>query len=103
METNNHQIVDYDAVLDEKFGKVGTSKRRQAEENAYTFYAGQILHDARKEAKITQSELANRITVTKSYISRVENGIINPSAGMFYKIINALGMKVEIVKSIASI
>ena len=24
METNNHQIVDYDLVLDEKFGKIGT-------------------------------------------------------------------------------
>lgn len=58
MQTNNHQIVDYDAVLDAKFGKPGTPERARAEEDAYAFYSGQILQDARKEAKMTQAELA---------------------------------------------
>lgn len=98
METNNHQIADYDIVLDAKFGKEGTPERIQAEEDAYAFYTGQILHDARKEVKITQSELAKRINSTKSYISRIENGSINPSVGTFYRIMAALGLRVEIVK-----
>lgn len=100
METNNHQIVDYDIVLDAKFGKEGTPERTKAEDEAYAFYTGQILFDARKEAKVTQSELARRINATKSYISRIENGTINPSVGTFYRIINALGLRVEIVKPI---
>ena len=100
METNNHQIADYDAVLDAKFGKEGTIERVRAEDKAYAFYTGQILLDARKEAKITQSELAKRIHVTKSYISRIENGTINPSVGTFYRIMNALGLRIEIVKPI---
>ena len=50
MQTNNHKIVDYDLVLDAKFGKEGTPERIQAEEAAYSFYSGQILQDARKEA-----------------------------------------------------
>jgi len=37
MQTNNHKIVDYDAVLDAKFGKEGTPERIQAEEAAYSF------------------------------------------------------------------
>lgn len=49
---------------------------------------------------MTQSELAMRINATKSYISRIENGVIIPSVGIFYRIINALGMRVEIVKPI---
>lgn len=98
METNNHQIVDYDIVLDAKFGKEGTPERIQAEEDAYAFYTGLILHDARKEVKITQAELAKRINSTKSYISRIENGTINPSVGTFYRIMAALGLRVEIVK-----
>ncbi len=98
METNNHQIVDYDIILDAKFGKEGTPERIQAEEDAYAFYTGQILHDARKEVKITQSELARRINSTKSYISRIENGSVNPSVGTFYRIMAALGLRVEIVK-----
>lgn len=34
MQTNNHQIVDYDLVLDQKFGKEGTPERIKAEEDA---------------------------------------------------------------------
>jgi len=100
METNNHQIVDYDLVLDAKFGKEGTAERAKAEEDAYAFYTGQILLDARKEAKITQSELAKRINTTKSYISRIENGTINPSVSTFYRIMSALGLRIEIVKPV---
>ena len=98
MQTNNHKIVDYDAVLDAKFGKDGTPERARAEEAAYSFYSGQILQDARKEAKMTQSELAERTQTTKSYISKIENGVITPSVGVFYRIIAALGMRVEVVK-----
>jgi transcriptional regulator with XRE-family HTH domain len=45
-----------------------------------------------------QSELALRINTTKSYISKLEKGHVTPSAGLFFSIINALGMHVEIVK-----
>ena len=100
MLTNNHQIVDYDRVLDEKFGKEGSPRRIKAEEDALSFYSGQILHDARKEAKVTQAELAKRINSTKSYISKVENGTITPSVGAFYRIIDALGLRVEVVKPV---
>lgn len=54
----------------------------------------------RKEAKVTQTELAKRIHSTKSYISRIENGAIVPSAGVFYRIMNALGLRIEIVKPV---
>ena len=59
-----------------------------------------ILQDARKEAKMTQSELAERTQTTKSYISKIENGVITPSVGVFYRIIAALGMRVEVVKPV---
>ena len=100
MQTNNHKLVDYDAVLDAKFGAEGTPERARAEEEAYAFYSGQILLDARKEAKVTQAELAERTQTTKSYISKIENGVITPSVGVFYRIIAALGLRVEVVKPI---
>ena len=43
MQIDNHQIVDYDAVLDAKFGAEGTPERAEAEEKAYAFYTGQII------------------------------------------------------------
>lgn len=40
MQTNNHQINDYDAVLDAKFGKPGTPERHVAEAEAARLYYG---------------------------------------------------------------
>ena len=71
-------ITDISAELEKEFGAPGTPERAKFDEEAYAFYTGQILLDARKEAKVTQLELAKRINATKSYISRIENGSINP-------------------------
>src|SRR5665647_437312 len=101
MTTNDNKIKNYSEVLDNKYGLDGTPERTAFEQNAYDFYSGMILHEARKEAKMTQTELAQRTGTTKSYISRIENGAISPSVGAFYRLIAALGMRVEIVKSIA--
>ncbi|MDR0844424.1 MAG: helix-turn-helix domain-containing protein [Tannerella sp.] len=83
---NNHQIVDYDAVLDAKFGKVGTPERETFRREASAYYLVQIIHDARKSEKVTQQELANRIGVNKSYISKIENGELEPGIGTFSRI-----------------
>lgn len=96
METNNHQIVDYSAVLEKKYGKHGTPERAEFDEEAYAFYTGQILLDARKNARLTQEELAKRIGTDKSYISRMEKGITVSSVATFYRIVNALGLNVEL-------
>ncbi len=98
MNTKDKMIQDYDEVLDNLYGQEGTPERNKFEEDAYAYYSGLILRDARKEANISQSELARRTNTSKSYISRIENGVINPSVGTFYKLISALGMSVEIVK-----
>lgn len=98
MQTNTHELVDYDAVLDEKFGAEGSQERLKAEEDALSFYTGQMIRDSRREARVTQAELARRLGSTKSYISRIENGMITPSVATFYRIIAALGLRIEIVK-----
>lgn len=96
MKTNNHQIVDYSAVLEKEYGKHGTEERAKFDEEAYAFYTSQILLDARKNARLTQEELAKRIGADKSYISRIEKGITVPSVATFFRIVNALGLTVEL-------
>lgn len=95
MHENNHQLVNYSEILDAEFGKPGTPQRIEAEEKAYAFYTGQIIEDARKKAKITQAELARRIGSDRSYISRVESGQTEPKVSTFYRIMNALGCRIE--------
>ena len=101
MKTNNHKIVDFSRQLDKEFGKPGTVERAQFDEEAYNFYTGLLLLEARKQAKVTQAELAEKAHTTKSYISRIENGSVNPSAGMFYRLIHSLGFRIDITNAIA--
>ena len=58
------------------------------------FYTGQIIEHARKDAKMTQEELAEKIGADKSYISRIENGKTEPKVSTFYKIMQALGLNI---------
>ena len=87
--------LDYDAVLDAKFGKKGTPSRAEAEEKVFAFYNGKMIEQARKEANMTQVELAEKLGSTKSYISRVENEYTEPKVSTFYRIAAALGYSIE--------
>ncbi len=100
MHENDYQIRNYSNVLAEKYGEHGTPERAKFDEEAYAFYTGQVILDARKSGNMTQKELAEKLGVDKSYISKIENGVVNPSVGFFYRIMNALGLNVEITKTI---
>ncbi len=96
MKARSNEIKSYSAVLDERYGKRGTPSRINVEEQAYAYYTGQLIEEARKEAHLTQTELAERIGSNKSYISRVESGKTEPKVSTFYRIVAALGLTVEL-------
>ena len=96
----NPDLNSMDEVLDGLYGAVGTPERENFRREAYAYCVGQLIHDTRKQEKVTQEVLAKRVGTDKSYISKVEKGVIEPGASMFYRIIEALGMKIEIVKPI---
>ncbi len=66
-------ITDFDQLLEVEYGKVGTESRNKYEENAQMFIIAEMLKEARKEAKMTQEQLAEKAGTKKSYISRLEN------------------------------
>lgn len=101
MQTNNSNIHSFDDVLDKMYGAVGTPEREQFRREAYSYCVGEIIHDARKKEKVTQEELAQRVGTNKSYISRIEKGLIEPGTGLFLRIISALGLRMEISRPIA--
>ena len=96
MRTKNNEIRSYSAVLDEKYGMQGSPSRMEAEKKAYSFYTGVLIEEARKEAKMTQEELAKKIGSNKAYISKVENGKTEPKVSTFYRIVAALGLTVDL-------
>ena len=97
-EKNN--IGSFDAILDDKYGKIGSPEREEFHKEAYDYCIGQIVCNARKQEKMTQSELAEKVGTNKTYISRIEKGVIEPGVGLFFRIIDALGLKFEIVKPV---
>lgn len=91
-----NNIYDISAELISEFGENGSKKRAEAVEKAWEEYNAQILLDARKNAHLTQAELAARIGADKSYISRIERGLTVPSVATLYKIAAAMGLIVEL-------
>ena len=72
MKTKNN-ILSWDEHLDEKYGKIGSDKREQFQEEVEAFKIGVLIQEARKNKNLTQQELAEKVGTTKSYISRIEN------------------------------
>lgn len=98
MQANNPDIHSMDAVLDNLYGRVGSPEREEFRREAYAYMMGQLICDARRQEKLTQSQLAQKVGTDKTYISRIEKGLIEPGISMFCRIIDALGLKIEIVK-----
>lgn len=93
-----NDIGSSDAILDEKYGKTGTPQRDAFHREAYSYCVGQIICNARKEEHMTQSDLARKVGTDKTYISRIEKGLVEPGVGLFFRIIDALGLKIDIVR-----
>ena len=74
-------------LLDVKFGKA-------AERNFWGYFiqGGAFL------LAVSLANIAEKIGANKSYISRIEKGQIEPEASTFLRIIDALGLRFEIVK-----
>lgn len=97
----NPNVHSMDAVLDKLYGEVGSPQREAFRQEAHAYCIGQLIQEVRKQEKMTQSELAEKVGTNKSYISKIENGLVEPGAGLFLRIIDALGLRFDIVKPIA--
>ncbi len=67
-------IKSFDKLIEVEHGKIGTESRNQYEENSQMFIISEMLKEARKEANLTQEQLAEKTGTKKSYISKLENG-----------------------------
>ncbi|MGL5559897.1 MAG: helix-turn-helix transcriptional regulator [Paraclostridium dentum] len=49
----------------------------------------------RKELKMSQQILAKKVGISRTYLSKIENGHSNPSTEITYKIANVLNKSIE--------
>ena len=64
--------ITFSELLDKKYGEKGTAPRSEYELKSKAFRLGVMIKAARKEAHLTQEQLADRAHTKKSYISRIE-------------------------------
>ncbi|CAN5711537.1 helix-turn-helix transcriptional regulator [soil metagenome] len=89
---------NFDQILDVQYGKIGTKKRDEFELKAQYFVISEVLKEARREANLTQQQLAEKVGTKKSYISRLENGKCDIQLSTLYRIFEeGLGRKVSLI------
>lgn len=66
-------LTSFSDHLDKKYGKRGTKKREEYEQEFEAFKLGVVLMEMRKKKGLTQEELAEKCGTSKTYISRIEN------------------------------
>lgn len=88
----------FDELLDIKYGKIGEKDRDVFEEKAQYFVISEMLKEARKEANLTQEQLAQKVGTKKSYISRLENGKCDIQLSTLYRIFeDGLGKRISLI------
>ncbi|WP_422350428.1 helix-turn-helix domain-containing protein [Flagellimonas sp.] len=66
-------IRTFEELIEHEHGKIGTANRNKYDEGAQMFIISEMLKEARKQANLTQEQLAERAGTKKSYISKLEN------------------------------
>lgn len=88
-------------LLDDKYGAEGTPVRNEFNAKAIAWYYGSLLRDRRKELKLTQREVAEKIGREQTYIARVERGKADIQLSSFFRIAAVLG--IQFVPSFVSV
>jgi DNA-binding XRE family transcriptional regulator len=83
----NMELTTFEEHLDKRYGPVGSLKRIEFEIKAKAFAIGEVIREERKQAKMTQEELAAKTGTRKSFISRIENGHSDIQLSTLYRIV----------------
>lgn len=84
-----------DEVKDKYIGKKGTSNRDSYENELRLDLIGEAIKQARKDRKLTQTQLGELIGVKKAQISKIENNLTDARFETILKVFRALNAKIN--------
>ena len=100
METKKKESImaceTFDDLLNAEYGERGTEDREKVEAEAETFCLAECLKEQRRQAGLTQEQLAAKIGTKKSYISKIENGHADIQLSTLFRIFGGLGKRVSL-------
>ncbi len=84
-------------LFDHKYGNAGTKSRKDFEQKAEAYMVAELVKESRKKAHLTQEQLAQKLNVKRSYISKIERASSDVRISTLRKIIETgLGGKLHI-------
>lgn len=87
------ELGSFNELLDNKYGKPGSPERIKFDDEAISWFYGNMLRERRKELKLTQRQVAELLGREQSYIARVENGKADIQLSSFFRIATILGIQ----------
>lgn len=88
------KLYTHDEMLDRIVGHKGTPRREAMEEDLQSYLIGEAIRLARKEKKLTQSQLGELMGVQRAQVSRIESGH-NLTIGTIVRAFKAMGVPAE--------
>jgi ribosome-binding protein aMBF1 (putative translation factor) len=94
---NKVNLKTINELFDQKYGKKGTPVRKEFEQKAETYMIAELVKESRKKAQLTQAQLAERLNVKRTYISKIERASSDIRISTLRKIVETgLGGKLHI-------
>ena len=87
-------ITTADEFFTYRYGERGTVARETLHANAFAEYVGVMVQEYREQNGLTQQELAERLGVKKSYLSRIENGKADNRLSTLAKVLGSIGFDI---------
>lgn len=95
MKTKNPKTIN--DLFDQKYGEKGSSGREDFEQRADAYMVAELVKESRKKAHLTQEQLAQKLNVKRTYISKIERASSDVRISTLRKIIESgLGGKLHI-------
>jgi DNA-binding XRE family transcriptional regulator len=91
------ELKTVDQLFDDKYGPEGSPSRNEFEARAKSYYYAELLKEQRKQQKMTQQQLADKIGKKREFISNIERGNSDMQLSTFMLISNALGLRFSLV------
>jgi DNA-binding Xre family transcriptional regulator len=93
---NKIKTVPFSNLEDKYFGRAGTIKRELYETELNEEIIGELIRLARERQHMTQEDLADKLGINKSNISKMENNIKSIRIGTLMRVLGVLNAKVSL-------
>jgi HTH-type transcriptional regulator/antitoxin HipB len=95
MAKTKMKVYTTDEMIDKHVGKKGTPERDKFDHELNMWRMGRMIKEARKQRKLTQSELGKLVGVQKAQISKLERGANSATIGSILKVFKALKAEIN--------